>query len=596
MKHQIPVWVALAFLMLFLVVFAGFIFTLQTRGQLVDRVATLEAQATTVQLDTGELVVRATAQSIALDEAVATQGALSAEIDTAQASVAEIAGSIVTPAPAPTATPSPTLAPGEVAPPQVSLITPANGLIVEPGDSVEILLSVTDNAGVDRVTLTVNNDVIGVYSAENQVIYTVKEPWSTEEAGEYKFVASATNSAGVASDTVEATVLVNDREAALRGYISEIQQQVENLRGIKATEEITLTLYTKEELRANFEELFFDEVDEDDARRDVIELFAFDFVELGYDLYGELLDLYSDSVLGFYDPDTKELVVVSDDAELSPAEQLTLAHEITHALQDQQFGLNFDDADSEAAFARRALAEGGATLLQSLYVSGGFFNDEQLSELIEEINASSAPDTSNLPDLILRQQQFPYNEGSAFVNALYQSGGFAAIDEAWANPPQNTEQILHPELYLGDSAEIVILPPLTDTLGAGWEFINEETLGEFSLQLYLEQQSNPADSRTAAAGWDGDRYAVYWNDASQSVVMLLLSVWDDTSDDLEFARTFVDYAGGKYGAPFQSQPDGSRCWTGDDVTCLYQINETTLVIRAPDLATVVAVRGATRIP
>ena len=588
MKHQIPVWVALSFLMLFLVVFAGFIFTLQTRGQLVTQVQTLEAEAVVAQSDSGVLVAQVTAQAVELAKAEAISNGLSAELAT------QPDPPLVTPQSLPTITPTPL--PADQTPPQVSLITPEDGLIIKPDEEIEILLSVTDNKGIDRVTLTVNNDVIGVYSAENQVLFTVKEAWSTSTGGTYTFVASATNALGFASNTIEATVLVEDRQAALRNLVAEIQGNVEAIRGIEATEPIALTIYTQDELRANFETLFLDELDEATARRDTIELHAFDFIDLDYDLYSALLNLYSDSVLGFYDPDTKELVVVSDDGELTPVEQLTLAHEIDHALQDQRFGLNLDENDSEASFAQRALAEGEATLVQSLYISADYFNDAETEALFEEFNNTPSPDTGNLPDLIVRQQLFPYESGAEFVNGLYQSGGFAAINQAWATPPVSTEQIMHPDHYLVDNPIAVSLPAYTDTLGAGWEQIAEDTLGEFSLQLYLEQEISADSAQTAATGWGGDRYAVHWNEAEQTTALVLLTVWDQAGDDLEFARAFVDYASSKYGQSPQSQPDGARCWQGDDMTCLYQINETTLIVRAPNRTTVLALRGATFIP
>lgn len=590
MKHQIPVWVALAFLMVFMVVFAGFIFTLQTRGQLVGQVATMEANALVQQEESAALVTQSTAQAVRVADIEATRDRLSAELSTAQSGSSETV--VVTPAAAPV---EEVVAAVDDSVPSISFVTPEDGLSIAPGDEIEILLSISDNAGVDQVTLTVNNDVLGRYSAENVLIYTVKEPWIADEAGTFRFVASATNANGLASESVEATVTVSDREATMRGYIAEIQAEVEEIRGLVATEPISLTLYTSAELRENFEELFLDELTEEDSRRDVIELYAFDFIDLDYNLYDTLLDLYSSSVLGFYDPETKELVVVSDDDVLTPSEQLTLAHEINHALQDQVFGLSFDDEDSEASFALRSLAEGDSTLLQSLYVSNGYFNDAEMAILIDEFNNAESSDLSNLPDLIVRQQSFPYDEGATFVNTLYQSGGFEAVNNAWRNPPVTTEQIIHPEAYPEDAPIAVALPAYTNTLGAGWEQISVNTMGEFSLQLYLEQQLNSETSSIAATGWGGDEYAVYWNEAEQQVVMVMLSEWDGVNDDLEFARSYVEYLGSKYGVGYQSEVDGSRCWNGDDVTCLYQINESVLIIRAPDRDTVLAIRAVTSV-
>ncbi len=592
MKQQIPVWVALTFLMVFLVVFAGFVFTLQTRGQLVANVGTLESELAREQEKAEVVAAEATRSSLALADAEATRDGLAAAINQLQTQD-ELPGATETPVVVQVVTPQ--VSDGPI----VSLVSPTDGMTVLPGEAVEILVSVSDQTGVETVTLLVDDVVLGDFSAENQVLFTVKEPWTSEEPGRFKIGASAINSNGIASQRVEVNVEFGDREAALREAVATIQAQVEGLRGIEATEPIALTLYTSDELRAELETIFLEDLNEEEASRDVIELYAFDFVDYDYPLYDKLVELYSAAILGFYDPEDKTLVVVSDDGELSPGERLTLAHEIDHALQDQQFGLEFEDEDSEASYARRALAEGEAVLLESLYVASGYFSAEELAELTQEAVAQIGQLPTDLPPVILQQLSFPYERGLDFVQTFYeQGGGFGAVDAIWENPPISTEQILHPDSYLSDDLpQIIGLPAYTDTLGTDWQFISEGTLGEFSTSLYLEQQVDLGQSELAAAGWGGDRYAVYWNPISEEVVMVLLGVWDSGNDEVEFSRAAFDYAGNKYAVDSTLMPNGSRCWIGDfDVMCLYQINGTTLLIRAPDTDIVNNLRLATRIP
>ena len=126
------------------------------------------------------------------------------------------------------------------------------------------------------------------------------------------------------------------------------------------------------------------------------------------------------------------------------------------------------------------------------------------------------------PPVLISSLSFPYSSGYRFVETLYDAGGFEAIDAAWADPPRSTEHILHPERYLaGDAPQIVTLPPLTDTLGVGWELLEDDILGEFFLREYLDQQLAAAVAERAAEGWGGDRYAVYWNEATGGLVMAL---------------------------------------------------------------------------
>ncbi len=595
MKQQIPIWVALTFLMLFLVVVAGFVFTLQTRGQLVANASTLESELASVQSQAETTEAKATGSALALADAEATRDGLSAEMnqlqvqpDLAQTTEPDEVEQVVTPQVV-----------EESMAPEVSLVNPTEGASVLPGEPLEILVSVADSVGVSKVTLLVDDVVLEDISADDQVLFTVKESWSSEETGRFKIGVSATNKNGLTSERIEATITVGDRESALREQVAEIQAQVESLRGLEANGPISLTLYTKAELRENFEELFADDVSEEEARRNVIELYAFDFIDLDYPLYDNLLDLYSESVLGFYDPEDKTLVVVSDDGLLSPAEQLTLAHEIVHALQDQAFGLDFDDEDSEASMARRSLAEGDATLIQKFYIEAGYFDSAEIELLLQELTEASDSDQSDLPPVILEQQIFPYEQGAEFAQSVYDTGGgLAGLDAAWDNPPISTEQIIHPELYQADDIpQIIELPAYTTTVGTDWQFITENTLGEFSISLYLEQQVDQGQSELAAAGWGGDRYAVYWNAETEEVVMVMLGVWDTSDDELEFSRAMVEYASQKYAVSSTPQADGSRCWIGEaDVICLYQVNGTTLVIRAPDTDMVGKIRFATRIP
>jgi hypothetical protein len=185
---------------------------------------------------------------------------------------------------------------------------------------------------------------------------------------------------------------------------------------------------------------------------------------------------------------------------------------------------------------------------------------------------------------------FPYIEGVAFVEALYMLDGFDAVDQAWDDPPQSTEHILHPQRYLdGDSPQVVSLVPLTDTLGAGWQLIDEDIVGEFYLREYLDQQLESRAVEIAATGWGGDRYAIYWNDDAESIVMLLRLAWDTAADGDEFFNAYQEYPGGLFGSKSRKQPDGGLCWVGDDVLCLYRFDGDTIISRAPDLELAAAI-------
>ena len=332
----------------------------------------------------------------------------------------------------------------------------------------------------------------------------------------------------------------------------------------------------------------------------MLELSAFDFLAADFDLYAAQLALQSESIGGFYDPETAEFVVVSDGALLDPAAQWTHAHEFVHALQDQHYDLEAltDEAlDSEARAAVRALAEGEAELVQSLYLfDNDFFTEEEIEAIRNNTGGEEQADLLNtVPPVLINDMIFPYTAGVDFVVELYREGGFAAIDAAWANPPRSTEHILHPDRYLaGDAPQIVALAPLTATLGAGWELVDEDIMGEFYLRQYLAQQLPASAVGRAAAGWGGDRYAVYHNAAAGALVMALRLVWDTPADAQEFAAAYADYPAALLGVVATPQPDGGNCWVADEVICLAQVESESFIVRAPDEATAAAVMAAIR--
>lgn len=381
--------------------------------------------------------------------------------------------------------------------------------------------------------------------------------------------------------------------AALR---AQIEANVSEIRGLEPETPVVTTLLSSEELRERVEEDLFAELTEEEAREFTLVLHAFDFVPRDFDYYNFTLDLYSEQIAGFYDPETDEFVIVSDDDELDVMEQWTHAHEFMHALQDQYFSLDLlddEELDSEASAALLALIEGEATLVQSLYLFEGYFTFEEINEIFALSTETESPVLDSAPPVLANNLLFPYTAGLEFAQALYQQGGFAALDEAWANLPRSTEHILHPDRYLaGDMPQIVALAPLTDTLGAGWEQLDEDIFGEFFLREYLRQELSESEVNRAATGWGGDRYAVYYNEAEDALLSVMRSAWDTPADLAEFAAALEAYNDAKYGAAGRAESNGALCWEGEDVTCVFNDGTYVLFITAPTLDLINIVQAA----
>ena len=594
--------------MLLLVAAAGFVFLLQgglrLRNEARDIAAaneTLRAEVAAAELElasevaTREAVVAAlaTAESdnlIIKEELVASQQAL----DSATAQVDELTGE----ADGLRDTLAQLQDEAQARRPVARIVTPLDGATLPVGQPASIVLVAGDAVGLTSLTLEVDGQSFGDYPLDGETLYARTLNWpAPDEEGEHTFTVTTININGVASQPQTITVTVQDTEARNAALRAEVEANVIELRGLPLLSPITPVVLSRDALRDRLATEAAAETTPEEARADVLELSAFDFLEPDYDLYAAQLQLQSDGILGFYDPETAEFVVVSDGALLDAPTLYTHAHEFVHALQDQHYDLEAltDEAlDSEAQAAVRALAEGEASLVQYLYLAErDYFTPDEVDAIVNDSAQTDDSFLDEYPPVLINNLAFPYVSGSRFVGELYRAGGFAAIDAAWANPPQSTEHILHPERYrAGDAPQLVALAPLTDTLGVGWQEIENNVMGEFFLREYLDQQLPATTAARAALGWGGDRYAVYWNEATGGLVMALRAVWDTPADAAEFAAAYADYPAGLFDVAPQTQADGSTCWVGDDAICFRQVEGESFVVRAPDVATAGAVLAA----
>lgn len=499
----------------------------------------------------------------------------------------------IVPTLAPTWTPTPE-------PASLSLISPVDGSRVDLGQSVHLVVSASDPGGIRLINMTSNGQGIGLEQGGGNLSIELNHNWTPEYAGTHEIIATLTNRAGQIVTTTPIQIKVIDQEVMARNapVWAKVEANVIDLRNLAPLEPVEPTLLSQTELRQRLTSNYF--YTEEEANRDALVLYAFDFVTRDYDLYSLSRRFLGENIAGFYDPESKEFVVVSGDDETNALEQWTYAHEFMHALQDQHFQLGLiTDATAgfEGDMALRALAEGEAELVQDFYLDWGYFSDSDLIEMFNESNKlydfAFVSDPGYFPHALTNAFIFPYTTGRDFAAALFARNGWEGLNAAWENLPQSTEQIIHPDRYFaGDTPQIVTLPPLTDTLGTGWTLAEEAVLGEFYLREYLVQQLGGADVDTAVTGWGGDRYAVYWHEASDDLVLILQTAWDTQNDADQFTAAYRRYTDARYGPIGQAQANGATCWQSREVTCLYAAGDAVLVVRAPDLDTAVSLAAA----
>jgi hypothetical protein len=294
---------------------------------------------------------------------------------------------------------------------------------------------------------------------------------------------------------------------------------------------------------------------------------VFGFVPPELDSTKLMTDLLTQEVAGFYDPDNKRMVLILEDGPkqdpgwlgrllgAKPAfdkeeQKTTLAHELTHALQDQLYDLNaleeLIEEDDDMLLAFSALVEGDATLLMFAEAGG--------SEDISEMDPDAMRATFNVvswmmplaggkayreaPPIFRDSLIFPYFQGMIFTLTIAGEDGWAGVHRAYDQPPVSTEQVLHPAKYKDDLdvPQRVIFPALGDDL-AGWKRLGGNCLGELQTSILLKSVSG---GKRASIGWDGDHYEVYRMEDG-SLGLIFVSVWDSPQDAQEFASAYRLY-------------------------------------------------------
>jgi hypothetical protein len=262
---------------------------------------------------------------------------------------------------------------------------------------------------------------------------------------------------------------------------------------------------------------------------------------------------FSQGVAGYYDPRTKRLRTVSGAATGTRVlNEMVLAHELTHALEDQRFGIEEPSGgDDDAGIARLALIEGSATTLMYRYVQRYFTPEQTLGGIL----GSAFQDTGSLPPFLQTQLLFPYEAGEKFVESLLERGGgrWTLVDLAdRVRPPASTEQIMHPDAYIDVDAPVPVRLRAGPVLGPGWKRATAGTWGELQTREMLAEAGG-GGSADAAAGWGGDRYELWTRGrctapcrAQDALVMRWR--WDTPRDEAEFAAKLRQWVADGLGA------------------------------------------------
>jgi hypothetical protein len=318
---------------------------------------------------------------------------------------------------------------------------------------------------------------------------------------------------------------------ALSVAIPRIEAFVESERGLKFKHKVKVTLLSSAKFVAKLKSQE-GKNDAKDAERLRATFSALGLIPASTDLLKAFRSAYDQGTIGFYDFKSKQLFVRGTKA--TPGVQAVLSHELTHALDDQWFGLNrpgLDKSNQELGLAFTALSEGDAERTRMDFEAKLSAADKAAAT--KEENSGGTP---KVPNIVLQIIGFPYAAGPDFIKAVIAHGGMAALNAAYRKPPVSSEQILIPDRYFAhDVPKHVAYPHADGTV------IDKGDLGLIGLFLTLSQQVGQSDAATGVRGWGGDEY-VAWKASAGRYCLRDSIVMDDADSTAALHTALAQWA------------------------------------------------------
>jgi hypothetical protein len=225
---------------------------------------------------------------------------------------------------------------------------------------------------------------------------------------------------------------------------------------------------------------------------------------------------------------------------------VVFAHELYHGFQDQYFDLQryllemsrAVDANGDEVLARQSVVEGEAAYVDAIYQARDPANSRPTRDQV----------AGSMPPFMFEMFMSPYIDGMAFIHAIH-ARGWPEVEKLYGEyPPVSTEQILHPEKWFAREEPVRITWPEfhSESRFWNWQLLHANVMGERGWQVAFREQGLRAEAQGAAAGWNGDRYAVFRHRHDKVFLMLMYTSWDTEADAVEFADAYRRLLESKY--------------------------------------------------
>lgn len=448
--------------------------------------------------------------------------------------------------------------------------------------------TLTRDLGSQRVAAVTAQAATAAWRATTGASVGLPPTWTPEPSPTLPPTATIT---AIPSETPTSTPVPPSAETAAE--METIKQEVADLRGLARQDTASSYLITGARVRPILEASFragggsLEEV-ADQSRV----LVALGLIKPTYDLYTNILNGLTDSLGGFYLPWSHEIFVIG--SRFTGVERWVYSHEYGHALVDSHYEIGSAGVyplclrTTDQCNAIQALVEGDATLVMTQW-----WQQYAGPQDYEDIFAYTPPHRT-LPDQFpppysLPDSSFPYEQGAAFVEYLYNRGNWAEVNSAYQRLPESSEQILHPAKYVADEGPVsVAAADLGSRLGGDWRMLAQDTLGEWTTFLILaygadlSSQLDIAQAEAAAAGWGGDTYLVFYNDSTEQTVLAARWLWETQSDADQFSAGLQTVLDGRHRGNGVNLGRG-QCWqaTGE-VSCMLGAGREILWLFGPD--------------
>lgn len=392
-----------------------------------------------------------------------------------------------------------------------------------------------------------------------------------------------TSAGGGARSTQEPEKIISPKEAKeLFRSVDEILKFASDDTGLPIDHEVKRKLADRKEVEAYLEKGMKDDKDAKRLERSSVVLKKFGLLPRDFELGPFLVAMLREQVAGYYDPKKKTVNILNwIDAE---QQKPVLAHELTHALQDQSFGMEkwMKDAETEGnkkldptpadidtdeeSEAREAVIEGQAMVVMMDYALAPtgktLLDTPQIGEAMKQgmlDGPADSPTFRDAPIFLKEELTFPYRYGMDFTLALEKVGGkelgFAG---AFKDPPKTTREIMEPETYIAhEKLEPVKRIDFKKDLG-GYDAFDIGAMGEFDVDVLVEQYAGQKEAEAIYPAWRGGYYYAGRVKGTKSgpLGVLYISRWSSAAKAAEFGAVYAKSLAQRYEKHQALGPDG----------------------------------------